>query len=107
MAVPTPIKFNRDKGCVLNFDPAALSGGLQPPVALLVAPQHGGKQTDEFLAWDRRATVQPRAVALDQEGKIAALDRHPASALLPHFGPGQSARAIGAGCHVAHGACLE
>ena len=79
-AVAAPVQFHRDEGRVLDLDAAAFGGGLQPPVAVGVAPQHRGEQTDQFLPLDRRAAIQPGAVAANEERQIAAFDRHAAAA---------------------------
>ncbi len=67
LALARPVQLDGDERGVLDFDPATLRRGLQPPAPVFLAPQHAGEEAHQLLPVDRRASVKPGAVSPDHE----------------------------------------
>ena len=65
------VAFDRREGGVVDQDPAALGRRDQPVFARVVALQDGRKELDQRLACNRRALVEPGAVAGDANIEVA------------------------------------
>lgn len=57
---------------VLDDDAAALNRRDEVVLAVRLAPEHRGKQADQWFAADRRAVIKPSAVASNADVEIAA-----------------------------------
>jgi hypothetical protein len=86
-AAAFPVHLHGHPGRVLHLDAAALDRGFEPVGALGVALEHAAEQAHELLPADRTAAVEPGAVALDEEGHVAAVGRHAAGGVAPAFVP--------------------
>ena len=57
---------------VFNCYATDFGGCDQPVITVIVAAKHGGKQTDQLFAADRRAKVMPNAAPVDVHFKLSA-----------------------------------